>query len=182
MRVTISGPPGSGKSTACSNLSKILGCRPAIFGQAFRELAIQKGLSVAELGAMAENDPSIDREIDSVILQVARDNDEIILESRLSAYLTKRKGIDAFRIYIYASPEVRMRRISAREGEEFEQACINTAKREESEAKRYMKHYNIDINDLSVYDLIINTDNLTPDEVVQKILGAINDRNASERS
>lgn len=182
MRITISGPPGSGKSTACRRLSEILGYRQIIFGQVFREMAAERGMTVSEFGALAEKDPSIDREIDSAILDVARENKNIILESRLSAYLTKKKDIDAFRVYIHASPEVRMKRICDREDAEYERACIDTSRREESEAKRYMQYYGIDIGDLSVYDLIINTDDLTPDEVIDKILGALNDRNVSERS
>lgn len=181
MRITISGPPGSGKTTACAKLSKVLGYRAEVFGKLFREMAASKGVSVAELGAMAEKDPSIDRDIDAMILQTAKDNEDIILESRLSAYLTKKNGIEAFRIYIHASPDVRMRRICLREDEDFDQACIETAEREESEAKRYMMYYGIDSTDLSVYDLIINTDEYTPDEVVGKILGALNERNACER-
>lgn len=182
MRITISGPPGSGKSTACLGLSKALGCRQVMFGQVFRKMAAEKGISVAELGAMAEKDPSIDREIDAAILETAKNSSEIVLESRLSAHLTKRKSIDAFRIYIYASPDVRMNRICSREGDGYDEVCKKTLKREESEAKRYMQHYGIDISDLSVYDLIINTDDLTPDEVVDEILGALDERNACKGS
>ena len=182
MRITISGPPGSGKSTTCLGLSKVLGCRQVMFGQVFREMAADKGISVAELGAMAENDPSIDRELDKTILETAKNCSEIVLESRLSAHLTKRKGIDAFRIYIHASPDVRMNRICSREGEEYDEIRRKTLEREESEAKRYKQHYDIDIKDLSVYDLIINTDDLTPEEVIDKILGALDERNACERS
>lgn len=36
-----------------------------------------------------------------------------------------------------------------------------------------MTNYGIDINDKSVYDLIINTDNLTPDEIIKMILNAV---------
>ena len=49
----------------------------------------------------------------------------------------------------------------------------DTIERQASEAKRYMMYYNIDINDMSVYDLIVNTDDLTPDEVLELILDAI---------
>ncbi|MGE0015543.1 MAG: (d)CMP kinase [Candidatus Methanomethylophilaceae archaeon] len=181
MRITISGPPGSGKTTVCARLSEALGYRAEVFGQVFRDMAARKGVSVSELGAMAEKDPSIDREIDSIILEVARENNDIILESRLSAYLTKMNGIDAFRVYMHASPEVRMRRICVREDEEFDTAYALTIEREESEARRYMMYYGIDTTDLGVYDLIIDTDEISPDEVVDKILGAINDRNACER-
>ena len=182
MRITISGPPGSGKSTTCRKLSEILGYRQVIFGHIFRKMAADRGISVAELGALAETDPSIDREIDTEILKVAKDNEDIVLESRLSAYLTKKENIDAFRVYIHASPDVRMKRICGREDRLYEQARSETCEREGSEAKRYMQYYGIDIEDLSVYDLVINTDNLTPDEVIDLIIGALNDRNASERS
>ncbi len=178
MRITISGPPGSGKTTACKNLSEALGYKSVVFGGLFRQKAADMNVSVAELGKMAERDPSIDREIDSEILKIAAGNEDIILESRLSAYLTKKNGIDAFRILIRASPEVRIARICGRECAVYDTACKETVEREKSEAKRYMMYYGIDLKDLSVYDLIIDTDDLTPEQVTDKILGAINDRMA----
>ena len=173
MRITISGPPGSGKTTACSKLSEKLGLQAVVFGKIFRELAAEKNLSLVELGAIAEQDPSIDKMIDSRILEIARANDNIILESRLSAYMCARNDIPAFKIYIDASPEVRMSRIGVREGETVEEACAKTVDRQKSEAKRYKMYYDIDIEDKSVYDLVINTDDLDPDQVVEKILEAV---------
>jgi predicted cytidylate kinase len=177
MRITISGPPGSGKTTACSKLSEILGLNAVVFGKIFRELAAEKNLSLVELGAIAEQDPSIDKMIDSRILDIARENEDIILESRLSAYMCSRNNIPAFKVYIDASPEVRISRIGVREGETFEDAYAKTVERQKSEAKRYKMYYDIDIEDRSVYDLIINTDDLDPDQVVAKILEAAGVKN-----
>jgi predicted cytidylate kinase len=177
MRITISGPPGSGKTTACSKLSEILGLKAVVFGKIFRELAAEKNLSLVELGAIAEQDPSIDKMIDSRILDIARENEDIILESRLSAYMCSRNNIPAFKVYIDASPEVRISRIGVREGETFEDAYAKTVERQKSEAKRYKMYYDIDIEDRSVYDLIINTDDLDPDQVVAKILEAAGVKN-----
>lgn len=177
MRITISGPPGSGKTTACSKLSEILGLKAVVFGKIFRELAAEKNLSLVELGAIAEQDPSIDKMIDSRILDIARENEDIILESRLSAYMCSRNKIPAFKVYIDASPEVRISRIGVREGETFEDAYAKTVERQKSEAKRYKMYYDIDIEDRSVYDLIINTDDLDPDQVVAKILEAAGVKN-----
>ena len=173
MRITISGPPGSGKTTACSNLSEVLGLKAVVFGKIFRELAAEKNLTLGQLGAIAESDPSIDEMIDSRILEIARENEDIILESRLSAYMLTRNGIPAFRIYLDASPDVRMARVGLREGETFEEAHAKTVERPNSEAKRYMMYYGIDINDRSVYDLVVNTDDLTPEEVLSTILDAL---------
>ena len=36
-----------------------------------------------------------------------------------------------------------------------------------------MMYYGIDINDRSVYDLVVNTDDLTPEEVLSTILDAL---------
>ena len=176
MRITISGPPGSGKTTACNRLSEILGLKAVVFGKIFRELAAEKHLSLIEFGELAEKDPSIDQAIDNKILEIARENENIILESRLSAYMLSRNSIPAFKIYLGASPEVRMSRIGVREGQTLEDAKKETLERQASEAKRYMMYYNIDINDMSVYDLVVNTDDLDPDGVIDTILKAIEGR------
>ena len=69
-----------------------------------------------------------------------------------------------------------MARIGLREGETEEEARAKTIDRQRSEAKRYKMYYDIDIEDLSVYDLVVNTDELDPDQVVEKILEAVRSR------
>ncbi|MBR1452023.1 MAG: cytidylate kinase family protein, partial [Candidatus Methanomethylophilaceae archaeon] len=146
-------------------------------GKIFRQLAAEKNLSLGELGAIAEKDPSIDKMIDSRILEIARENEDIILESRLSAYMCARNGIPAFKVYLNASPEVRMSRIGVREGETLEEARAKTVDRQRSEAKRYKMYYDIDIEDLSVYDLVVDTDTLDPDQVVERIIEGVSGSN-----
>jgi len=87
-----------------------------------------------------------------------------------------RNGIPAFKIYLHASPDVRVRRVGLRDNEEIEQALRTTAEREASEKKRYMAYYGIDISDTSIYDLIVNTDLLDQDEVVSHILNVLEER------
>ena len=176
MIITISGPPGSGKTTACNLLSEKLGYEAISFGRIFRETAAERNISLSEFSAMAEKDPAIDRDIDSRIIEIAKKSGDIILESRLSAHMCARNGIDAFKIYINASPEVRMSRINVRENNTLEAAVAETIQRQKSEAKRYMQYYGIDIADLSIYDAIIDSDNLTPEEVLGEILRAMEGR------
>ena len=173
MRITISGPPGSGKTTVCSILSQHLSMDSVVFGKIFREYAAERGLTLQELGAIAEKDPSIDETIDSRILEIASKHDSMIFESRLSAYMLSRNNIPAFKVYLDASPAVRIKRIGKRDGESEAEAEKNTLDRQVSEAKRYMKYYNIDINDKSVYDLIVVTDDRTPEEVTETIINAM---------
>ncbi|MDR2698751.1 MAG: AAA family ATPase [Candidatus Methanoplasma sp.] len=173
MRITISGPPGSGKTTACRILSEKLGMEATVFGEFFRKLAKERGMDLAEFSRLAELDPSIDETIDGMILDVAKANSNMILESRLSAYMLTKSGIPAFRVYLGASPEVRLKRVGIRDGESPEDVYRHTIERQSSEAKRYKMYYDIDIEDKSVYDLILNTDDMDPDQVVDRILKGI---------
>jgi predicted cytidylate kinase len=179
MRITISGPPGSGKTTVCNKLSSLLSKDAIVFGKIFRDIAAERGMTLSELGAIAENDPSVDELIDSRILQIAAENDNMILESRLSAYMLTRNGIPAFRVYLDASPDVRAARIGTRDNETPEEARRTTEAREASEEKRYMMYYGIDVRDTSVYDLIVNTDDLDPDQVTEEIIKALEAKGCS---
>lgn len=170
MRLTISGPPGSGKTTVCRSLAERTGMEMFVFGRLFRELAEEQGIDLAELGRKAEEDFSIDEMIDARLLQTAREKDHIILESRLAAHMLTRAGIPAFRIYLHASVPVRAERIGRREGESAQQAEEAMLARARSEAARYQKYYGIDIDDRSIYDLVVDTGPLTPDQIVELIV------------
>lgn len=56
-----------------------------------------------------------------------------------------------------APKEVRIRRIADRENRDYEEVHRETIAREESEIKRFKRYYNIDLNDLSIYDFVIST-------------------------
>ena len=51
--------------------SEALGLKAVVFGQVFRQLAAEKGLTLVELGTLAENDPQIDADIDAKIVETA---------------------------------------------------------------------------------------------------------------
>lgn len=173
MKITISGPPGSGKTTVCDLLSERLGLKSIVFGKIFRQLAADRNMSLAEFGALAEKDPSIDKSIDDHILEIARTTDDIILESRLSAHILKKNGIPAFKVYLTATEETRTSRIGEREDKTKAQSMKETIDRQASEAKRYMMYYGIDVTDMSVYDLVLPTDDITPEQVVERIIGTM---------
>ena len=96
------------------------------------------------------------------------DSPLVVDSEKLAAYLRTDNGRA-----LAALVREEFARIGIREEQELKHAVEETNARQASEAKRYMMYYNIDINDRSVYDLIINTDNLTPDEVLQRILDAV---------
>jgi predicted cytidylate kinase len=144
-----------------------------VFGEFFRKLAKERGMTLADFGELAERDPSIDKMIDEMILDVAIENPNIILESRLAAHMLTQNGIPAFRVYLEAGLEVRINRVGMRDEESYDEVYCHTVERQSSEAKRYKMYYDIDIEDKSVYDLIVNTDDLDPDQVVETILKGI---------
>ncbi|WMW21206.1 AAA family ATPase [Methanolobus mangrovi] len=153
MLVTISGLPGSGTTTVSRLLSEKYGLEMISAGEVFRSLAKEYGMSLAEFGALAESDDSIDLEIDERQKEIANTRDNIILEGRLAGHMAEK----AMKVWIKASVDVRVKRIVSRESGSFEDKLNETIEREASEAIRYKTIYNIDINDLSVYDLVIDS-------------------------
>ncbi len=173
MRITISGPPGSGKTTVAKVLASRLGYELVSGGEIFREMAREMGMDLVEFSRYAEKNWEIDRRLDSRLVELARSKENVVIDSRLSGWLMHLNGIPAYKVFVDASLDVRVSRIRKREGGDEESVKRATLLRESSEKKRYLEIYGIDFDDLSIYDLVVNSDSLTPEEIVDMILEGI---------
>lgn len=173
MRVTISGPPGSGKTTVARLVAKKLQLELIATGLIFRKRAEKAGMDVLKYNELAEKDATIDKNLDDESIRIAKIKNNIVLEGRLAGHLLSRNCIDAFKVQITASIMTRANRIAKREGTKPEEELKKLEAREESERHRYLEYYGIDIEDLSVYDLVINSNDITAEECCDIILREI---------
>jgi cytidylate kinase/H/ACA ribonucleoprotein complex subunit 4 len=168
-RITISGPPGSGKSTVGSMLAKRMNVYYISAGDIFRKVAKENHLSLEDLGALAEKDWDIDRYLDNQMLEKLRTHESGVFEGRLTGYLSYMNDIPSIRIYLSCSPDIRIRRIMKRENKDRKTVEREVMERERSERKRYKQIYGFDIQDLSIYHYVIDSSRMTPEEVVNRI-------------
>jgi len=171
--ITISGTPGSGKSTIAEILQKKLNIPYVYSGMLFRKLAEKHNMSLSEFSKYCEQNEQIDRELDNKQVEILKSGN-VILEGRLSGWLAYQNNINAIKIMINADENIRASRIINREGGSIDQRKQEMKHREKSEQKRYLSSYNIDLLDTSIYDLIIDSSEKTPDEIVIKILAFLN--------
>ncbi|PSP66997.1 cytidylate kinase [Halobacteriales archaeon QS_1_69_70] len=171
MLVTISGPAGSGKSTAAAALAEALDYDHVSGGDIFRDLAVERGITPLELNKLAEDDDEIDRDLDRRLRGIAETRDEVVLESRLAGWMAGEHA--DFRIWLDAPLSVRARRIADREDKPVEVAREETSERRDSEARRYREYYGIEVEELGIYDLSVNTARLSPGAVLDVILTTV---------
>ena len=171
MLLTISGPAGSGKSTAAAALAEALDYDHVSGGDIFRDLADERGLTPLELNRQAEEDDDIDRDLDRRLREMAAARDDLVLESRLAGWMAGEHA--DFRVWLDAPLSVRAERIADREDKSVELARRETGERSESEARRYLEYYDIDIEELTIYDLAVNTARLSPEAVIDVILTTV---------
>jgi cytidylate kinase len=152
MRVTVSGLPGSGTTSLSRYLAERHGFTMISAGEVFRQLAREHNMELAAFGRLAEED----RMIDARQKEIAKERDNIIVEGRLSGWMVD----DAdFKIWLYAPIGCRIKRIAFRDQVTDEKTAEQlTLERERCEAGRYRSYYSIDISNLSIYHLILNSE------------------------
>ncbi len=164
--VTITGPPGSGKSTAGRGLADRLGLEFRSAGERSRHRARADGLSLAEFSRRAETDESIDRALDSEMLGLAAPGR--LLEGRVAGALCRRRGLACHYLVVTARPEVRFARLAARDRLSYAEAASTTEAREASERDRYRRYYGIDL-DAERPDLEVDSSELPAPQVVARL-------------
>lgn len=172
MIITISGLPGSGKSVVASRVAETLGFRHVSAGDFMREMAEERGMTILELSQSAERHDAIDREIDERTMRLASEGEDFVMDARLGWHFIPQ----SLKVFLDVRPEVAARRIyDARRGSERENVDLETTQeaiesRTRSEKNRYVEYYDLDYTDPDHYDLVIDTSNLSIDEVVQRIV------------
>ena len=175
MLVTLSGLPGSGTSTVARAAAAALGLDHVDGGTVFRTVAAEQGLSLAAYAALAEHDEKIDRALDDRLTERAHRGD-VLLESRLSGWLATRAGLESLCVWIRCDEVERARRVAGRDGQDGDLALAHNQQRERSERARYLRYYDIDLTDLAIYDLVLDSTEASPPDLVAAVVSAAKHR------
>ena len=167
--ITVSGKPGSGKSTVAELLHEKLGISYIYSGMIFRENAKKYNMSLEEFGKFCEKNSEVDKKLDKKQLKILKKGN-VILEGRLAGWLAYHNNITSFKIFIDADLNTRVNRIINRENGDIKKRKKEILERERSEYARYKKYYNINLDDTSIYDIVVNSTDKTPEEIVNIIL------------
>lgn len=176
MIITISGTPGSGKSTIGKKLARSLGYRHLDAGQLWRAAARRRGMSLAELQRLAESDRTVDTAIDARQRALGRIEDNLVIEGRLSFLFIPH----SLKIFLFVTLRNGARRIwnelqnATRRNDALQLRSVSDVERAirrrmRSDRLRYRKLYRTDPFQKKHYDLFLDTTRLTPEAVYKRV-------------
>jgi predicted cytidylate kinase len=179
MIITISGLPGSGKTTVGKLVAEELGFEFYSIGDMRGRMAMDRSLTIDQLNEVGMKEEWTDKEADEYQKELGGKEDNLVIESRLGFYFIPA----SVKIFLKVDMRKAAERIfkNQRPDEErranVEEILESMRKRIESDKARYKKYYGIDnFMDGSHYDMVIDTTNLGTEQVVNKILKFIEKR------
>ena len=161
MIITISGVPGSGKTSVGKIIAEKLGWPFYSMGSLRGKMAMDKGLTLDELNTLGETDQTTDTIVDDYQKELGSKEDNFVIEGRLSWYFIPK----SFKVFLDCQPAVAANRILASREERPDEKLAPDPKevqrvleaRLASDMRRYQKIYGIDYLDKSHYDLVLDT-------------------------
>jgi len=175
MIITISGMPGSGKSTIAKILAEKLGYKHLSGGDLRGQIALKHGLTIDELNKIGEKEIWTDKEVDDKLVKIAKNEDNYVIDSWIAFHFIPQ----SIKIFLDVRPEEGAKRVfeNPRPDEDKKKALKETEKmlniRVETTRKRYKKYYNVDFLDKKNYDFILDTSDLSIEQVTEKVLNFI---------
>lgn len=172
----ISGLAGCGKSTVAKRIAVAYKRRYYSGGDALKALAVEEGYRGADRGWW-ETSPgaeflqkrmgnhSFDKEVDRKLLNWAKQGN-VVLDSWTMPWLLP----DGFKIWLDASAQVRAERIAQRDGITVKEALAALRIKEDKTKSIYKALYGFDLGeDFAPFDLVLDVNDLSPEEVFQAL-------------
>lgn len=177
MILTISGLPGSGKSTVGKMLAKKLNYEYFSVGELRGKMALDRGMTIDEFNKLGEKEEWTDREADAKQAQLSAGKDRIIFEGRMSWHAIP----DSFKIFLTVDLDEAAKRVfhsfNNRPDEKKPTSLSETkqalTKRLSSDKKRYRKYYGVDYTDPKNFDIVVDTTAIEKKQVLKLILDKI---------
>jgi len=179
--ITLSGKPGSGKSSTADRVAEMLGYTRYSSGDAVRNLVKKQKITLSQFNAHAELHPEVDYKIDEE-LRALREHSDIVIDSRLGFYWIP----ESFKVYLDLDNDLAVARIfkdanlnnlrstSGEGGISMVDVMDQVEDRMRSERARFKKTYGINPYSIEHFDLVIDTARHSPQTVALTIFDTYN--------
>jgi predicted cytidylate kinase len=183
--ISFNGQEGSGKSTIAKLVAEKLGWPRFYMGQIFRDKATESGLTLVDFLRSLEKDPTKEKEIDSYMDTLVKKNKSFVIEGRVAWHLIPQ----SIKIYLKVDAQAAAKRIfkvlnedHARTNEDSGLNSITSIEksilqRREKDSLRYFNLYGIRQDDENNYDFVIDTTELSIEEVFGNVMEFIERKN-----
>lgn len=158
--ITIAGDLASGKSRVTDILKKDLNYEIYRNGEYVRKLAKEKGLNITSFNEYLKDHPEIDQQIEKSAALYAETHDNLIVDARLGWYAIP----DSFKVYLKVDIDIAAKRAfedeNRKETEKFatvEEQKADMIRRYKLENERFFNLYGVRKEDMSNYDLVVDT-------------------------
>ncbi len=182
--IIISGKPAAGKTTVAVIIAKRLGIKTIGGGDILKEMAIERGYNAhgdswwdTEEGIKfleeRKSNPDFDNEADVKLIKKI-DAGNIVVTSYPAPWISK----NGFKVWLDGTVETRAERMRKRDKSTTNETMKVVKIRDEENFNVYMKLYNINFGkDKTPFNLVIDTNKKTPDEIADIILTEYKKRN-----
>lgn len=171
--ITIAGDLASGKSRVTDILKNELNYEIYRNGEYVRKLAKEKGLDITSFNEYLKDHPEIDKQIEQSASLYSQTHDNLIVDARLGWYSIP----ESFKVYLKVDIDIAAKRAfedeNRKETEKFatlEEQKQDIIKRYSMENQRFFELYGIHKEDMSNYDLVVDTSNRSIEETAKYII------------
>jgi len=177
--ITLSGKPGSGKSSTADKVAELLGYTRHSSGDMVRKVLTKNKMTLEAYNNKAETDHGLDNQIDDELRHLRQKND-IIVDSRLGFYWIP----ESFKVYLDLDLDTATARIfkdvvtnSSRSSVGTSSTSLHEVSRQVkgrmlNEQNRFRRLYGVDPYDKNHFDLIVNTSRNDPQSVAIAVYDA----------